>query len=91
MAMKWGAKDIAIMTDSAAVHSWLSSMLKKDKRIKVSGLSEMLVKRRLSIVLETLAEYEAKWNVILIPTEKNLADVLTPVQSDGFVMSHVLL
>ena len=48
LSMKWGAKNIAIMTDSAAVHSWMSTMLKRDKRIRVSALFEMLVKRRLS-------------------------------------------
>lgn len=84
MAMKWSAKDLTVVTDSAAVHSWLSSMLKKDKRIRVSGLSEMLVKRRLSIVLKTLEEYEVKWNVWLIPSTKNLADILTRVPKRWF-------
>ena len=27
LSMKWGATNVAIMTDSAAVHSWMSSML----------------------------------------------------------------
>ena len=27
--MKWGAKDIVIKTDSAAVHAWMSSILKR--------------------------------------------------------------
>ena len=44
LVMKWGARDITIFTDSATVYSWLSSFLKKDKRIRVSGLSKMLVK-----------------------------------------------
>ena len=65
LAMKWGAGDITIFTDSAAVYSWLSSLLKKDKRIRVSGLSEMLVKRRLSIFLETLEAYKVEWSVFL--------------------------
>ena len=34
LAMKWGAKNVVIMTDSATVPSWMSSMLKKDKRFK---------------------------------------------------------
>ena len=58
LSIKWGAKNVAIMTDCAAVHSLVSSMLKRDKRIRVSSLSEMLVKRRLSIVLETLEDYD---------------------------------
>ena len=77
--MKWGAKNVAIMTDSAAVHLWMSSMLKRDKRIRVSGLSEMLVKRRLSILLETLEAYDVQWGVSLVSATKNKADVLTRV------------
>ena len=38
LAMKWGAGYITIFTDSAAVYSWLSSLLKKDKCIRVSGV-----------------------------------------------------
>ena len=64
----------AIITDSAAVYSWMSSMQKKDKRVKVSGLSEILLRRRISILLETLEGYNVQWNVFLIPTTKNKAD-----------------
>ena len=60
LSIKWGAKNVAIMTNSAAVHSWMSSMLKRDKRIRVSGLYEMLVKRRLSILLKTLEAYDVQ-------------------------------
>ena len=76
LAMKWGAGDITIFTDSAAVYSWLSSLLKKDKRIRVYGLSEMLVKRRLSIFSETLETYKVEWSVSLVSTTKNKVDGL---------------
>ena len=79
LAMKWGAGDIIIFTDSAAVYSWLSSLLKKDKRIRVSGLSETLVKRRLLIFSETLEAYKVEWSVSLVSTTKNKADGLTRV------------
>ena len=79
LAKKWGAGNIIIFTNSAAVYSWLSSLLKKDKRIKVSGLSEMLVKRRLSIFLEPLEAYKVEWSVSLVSTTKNKADGLTRV------------
>ena len=79
LAMKWGARDITIFTDSAAVYSWFSSLLKKDKRIRVSGLSEMLVKRRLSIFLETLEAYKVEWSVSFVSTTKNKADGLSRV------------
>ena len=78
LAMKWEAEDITIFTDSAAVYSWLSLLLKKDKRIRVSGLSEMLVKR-LSIFSETLEACKVEWSVSLFSTTKNKADALTHV------------
>ena len=56
LALKWGFKDISIMTDSATVLSWLCSVLQGDFRAKVSGMSGMLVKRRLSIVKELVNE-----------------------------------
>ena len=79
LAMKWGAGDITIFIDSAAVYSWLSSLLKKDKRIRVSGLSEILVKRRLSIFSETLEAYKVEYSMSLVSTTKNKADGLTHV------------
>ena len=76
MAMKWGTKDIVIKTVSAAVHAWMSSILKRDKRIRVSSLSEMLVKRRLSLLVELLEEYLVNWNVTLVPSSENKADTV---------------
>ena len=87
VAMKWGAKDIVIKTDSAAVHAWMSSILKRDKRIRVSGLSEMLVKRRLSLLVELLEEYQVNWDVTLVPSSENKADVLTRVPKKWLIES----
>ena len=76
LLMKWGARDITTFTDSATIYSWLSSLLKKDKRIRVSELSEMLVKKRLSIFSKTLEAYKVKWSVSLVSTNKIKADGL---------------
>ena len=73
--------------DSAAVYSWLSSLLKKDKRIRVSGLSEMLVKKRLSIFSETLEAYKVEWSVSLVSTNKNKVDGLTSVPKHWLTIS----
>ena len=86
LAMKWGAGDITIFTDSAAVYSWLSSLLKKDKCSRVSGLSEMLVKRRLLIFSETLEAYKVEWSVSLVSTTKNKADGLTRVPKHWLII-----
>ena len=79
MAIKWAAKSIMIKT--SAIYFWMMSIpvLKKDQRIRVSGLSEMLVKRRLFLLVETLEEYQVKWDVMLVPTAENKADALTCV------------
>ncbi|QQP37625.1 Uncharacterized protein FKW44_017955 [Caligus rogercresseyi] len=79
MAMKWGAKQVVIKTDSATVHSWLSSARKGQKRLVVSGISEMLVKRRVALIYEVLSEYEVDWEVELVTSYKNIADSLTRV------------
>ena len=77
LALKWSLKDVIIMTDSATVLSWLCSVLQGDFRAKVSGMSEMLVKRQLSIVKELVDDYK----LVITPTHvkscKNKADALT--------------
>ena len=40
LALKWGLKDISVMTDSATVLSWLCSVPQGDFRAKVSRMSE---------------------------------------------------
>eukprot|EP00096_Caligus_rogercresseyi_P016665 TRINITY_DN944_c0_g1_i3.p1 TRINITY_DN944_c0_g1~~TRINITY_DN944_c0_g1_i3.p1 ORF type:complete len:942 (+),score=61.63 TRINITY_DN944_c0_g1_i3:649-3474(+) len=79
MAIKWESSSLKIMTDSATVYSWINSLRLKDKRVKVTGLSEMLVKRRLTILIDTLESYDVQWGIQLVPTTKNKADFLTRV------------
>ena len=50
MVVKWGLKEVEVMTDSVTVLSWLNSVLVDDRRVRVSGMSEMLVKCRLAVV-----------------------------------------
>ena len=79
LALKWGAKTMTIITDSASVHWWLEAMLKGEKRIRVRGDSEMLVRRRLEIIRETLEDHGVEWTVKRVLSEKNKADALTRV------------
>ena len=67
------------MTDSASVYSWIKSLLEDTKRPKVSGLSEMIVKRRLSTVGQLIDEYGLRVCIQQVPSVKNAADVLTRV------------
>ena len=34
MAIKWGLKNIEVMTDSVTVHRWIELMLSEERRIK---------------------------------------------------------
>ena len=37
LALKWGAKTLTIVTDSASVHWWLGAMVTGERKIKVRG------------------------------------------------------
>ena len=78
LALKWKAKDLTIMTDSASAHWWLDSV-SGDRRVKMKGDSEMLVRRRLEIIEETLRAYSVSWRVRRVASEENRADTLTRV------------
>ncbi len=79
LALKWKLKSIEIMTDSAIVVSWLNSVLIGDFRAKVTGMSEMFVKRRLSVIKELVDELGLEISVKFVVSCKNRADVLTRV------------
>ena len=79
LAVKWGLKDVTVMTDSATVLSWLRSVLVDDRRVKVSGMAEMLVRRRLLVVQEMMREYGLKVKVEYVQSHRNKADELTRV------------
>lgn len=79
IALKWGLKSFTIMTDSATVYSWLQSLLSRSCKIRTSGISEMLVKRRLQMVSELCEEYELRISVELVKSAVNKADALTRV------------
>ena len=79
LATRWGVKDLEIMTDSASVYWWLRSLSTGDQRLRVSGDGEMLIRRRLALIEETLKEYGVEWQVTLVPSEKNKANAVSRV------------
>ena len=44
MAIRWCLKTVTIVTDSATVHRWLTSVLTGSQKVRSSGLGEMLIK-----------------------------------------------
>lgn len=82
LALKWGLKEIEIKTDSATVHSWVTSIITSDHRIKTKGAAEMLIRRRLGILHDLIEECELKLKITFVPSEKNHADALTRVKKN---------
>ena len=67
------------MTDSLIVSKWLNAALKDEKRIRVSGLSEVLVRRRVSLVRSMVEELGIGISVTLVPSTENKADIISRV------------
>lgn len=53
--------------------------MRGDVRVKVSGMSEMLVRRRLWLFRELVQAYDLKIRVCLVGSSKNIADGMTRV------------
>ena len=77
--MKWSFKRIVLHTDSKTVFGWLSNSVDNISRLKIKGLSEVLVQRRVQIIEDIVnpcgLDVDMKW----VPTADNLADGLTRV------------
>ena len=80
LALKWGLKEMDLMTDSATVYGWVKLILTEERRVKTKGAAEMLVKRRLGILKNLIEEFNLRINIHLVPTLKNKADILTRVK-----------
>lgn len=87
MAVKWALTSLEIVTDSATVASWLSVAISNDERIKVRGQSEMLVKRRLSVLIDTANECGLQLSVTRVASSVNKADALTRVPKEWLTES----
>ena len=57
----------------------MKTILNDENRVRVTGLSEMLVRRRLSVLRDLTRELGVELTVTFIPSEKNRADTLTRV------------
>ncbi|XP_067933222.1 uncharacterized protein [Watersipora subatra] len=79
IALHWGIAKLKIVIDSASVHDWVRSILVNSKRPKVSGLSEMVIKRRLRSISQLVMKYHIKMTIQLVPSTSNKADELTRV------------
>ena len=67
------------MTDSQTVFGWQNALFHNTQRVKVSGLHEMVVKRRLQVISGTIDASGLSFAVEWVPARVNVADKLTRV------------
>lgn len=79
LVLKWGIFNVEVVTDSSSVYNWVKSILEDRHRPKVSGLSEMIIKRRLGLIAQQIEEYNMNVTVRLVPSAANIADALTRI------------
>ena len=79
LALSWKARVLNMFTDSACVHKWVSDTLTGKARVRTKAASEMLIRRRLSTIMQLVEEYGLKVGITLVQSNQNRADKLTRV------------
>ena len=79
LAVDWNVSKVKVVTDSRTVFGWLTNHLKNIRRVKVGGLYDKLVQRRLQIIEDLVAVTGMKIDIEWVPSAENLADQLTQV------------
>ena len=81
VCVSYKLQSVKVMTDSKSVFGWVKSMLTNTCRVKVSGLNEALVRRRLEIIEDIVDSYGMQVELEWVQSQKNRADRLTRVPS----------
>ncbi|KAF0297303.1 Lipoyltransferase 1, mitochondrial [Amphibalanus amphitrite] len=79
MALAWDFRRLTLRTDSVTVHRWLSDALSGKARLRTKGQSEMLIRRRVAVFRQLVAEYELEVTIELVGSAANRADEMTRV------------
>ena len=77
--VKWGVEDLEVVTDSATVFGWINAVVTQSSKIHTKGLSEVLVRRWLSVMQCTLEECGVAVSTRLVKSAENKADKMTRV------------
>uniref|UniRef100_A0A5S6Q1Z5 RNase H domain-containing protein n=1 Tax=Trichuris muris TaxID=70415 RepID=A0A5S6Q1Z5_TRIMR len=79
LVLTWQMKKIELITNSATVHRWISDSLSGRTRLKTKAASEMLIRRRVGLVLSLGREYNLDLTITLVRSADNKVDALTRV------------
>ena len=81
LAVRWGATKVRLVTDSKPATSWLNNVVTNSYRVRTKGLHEVVVQRRLQILCHIVIVAGLSVIVVLVPSTKNRADILTRVSA----------
>lgn len=82
MALRWGRRELLIMTDSSTVFGWLSAVIKKTHNVRTRSLSEVIIRRRLDILTDILSDPALTIDVKWVKSADNKADRMTRVPNN---------
>ena len=66
------------------MHHWVSDTLTGRMRMRTKAATEMLIRRQLNTLKKLVEEYKLIVDVVLVPSNKNMADQLTRVPQRWF-------
>ena len=79
LALRWGPREIRVLSDSATVCGWMKSLIQKSHNVRTRSLGEILIRRRLDTLREIIEEEKLVITVNYVRSADNLADDLTRV------------
>ena len=74
MTEKWKQRRKILNVDSSTVSGWLKSVLSGESRIKSKSQSELIIRRKLNILLEIVKDYNFQVKFNLIKSKDNKVD-----------------
>ena len=75
-SLQWKATEMHLFMHSACVHEWILDTLTRKAGVHTKALSEILIRRRLSIMEKLVNEYNFYVGIELIKSNQNRADKL---------------
>merc|ERR1712055_271038 len=87
LAIQWGFKTFTVATDSQTVLSWMECTVDGRDRVRTKGAAQMLIKRRLAVIRQTIEDYHLNVSFRFVSTVENKADTLTRVAKKWVAIS----
>lgn len=79
LCAKWGMTDITIKCDNKSVVSWVNDVITSKSRLNTSAFSELLIRRRLSIIKEICDDFNIMIKIEFVASSLNKADEMTRI------------